>query len=257
MSTSANRLSRERWSLLITIRNSVAPLMDGLAFLWLALTVYELSRGLTPILERIVTIIWVLFAIHFFIEFILAPGKKVYLKHNWPTAISLVLPAFRVFRFLRFFRYLRSLRSLSLVKILSSINRGMRALSKNLTRKVSLYVLSLTVMVIFSGAAGILNFESGETYYIKGFGSALWWSAMMVTTMGTDYFPKSAEGRVLAFFLAVYGFAIFGYVAATLASYLISRVRKEEKKENLQSEIEQLRSEIIELREFIRGTEIK
>jgi voltage-gated potassium channel len=51
-------------------------------------------------------------------------------------------------------------------------------------------------MVILSGAAGILMFEKELTNHFKGFGIALWWSAMMVTTMGSDFFPKSAEGRI-------------------------------------------------------------
>src|SRR5690606_16533202 len=99
-------------------------------------------------------------------------------------------------------------------------------LSKSFARKVFIYVLGLTVMVVLLGAAGILNFEKDVTDYFQGFGSALWWSAMMVTTMGSDYFPKSPEGRFLAFILAFYGFAIFGYVAATFASFLMSRVEK-------------------------------
>jgi voltage-gated potassium channel len=226
-------------------------MMDVLALFWLALTIYELSEGLSPALETIVTVIWVIFGVHFLTEFALAPKKKIYLRHNWLTGISLILPAFRIFRFLRIFRYARGLRSLSLVKILSSINRGMSALSKSLARRVFLYVLALTFMVVFSGAAGILAFEKDPAGYINGFGSALWWSAMMVTTMGSDYFPKSGEGRTLAFILAVYGFAIFGYVAATIASFLMSRVKTEAKKTPIENQIDELRAEISELKSLV------
>lgn len=244
-------LTRERWSLLINVKNTLSPLMDVLAFIWLGLTIYELSVGLSPTLETIVTIIWSIFGIYFLMELFLAPVKKVYLKHNWLTAISLILPAFRVFRFLRVFRYLRTIRSLSLVKILSSINRGMRTLSKTLARRVFIYVISLTIMVVFSGAAGIMNFESEVSDYFQGFGSALWWSSMMVTTMGSDYFPKSPEGRTLAFVLAVYGFAVFGYVAATIASFLISRVKVVNKTADMEEQIQLLREEIKELKALL------
>jgi voltage-gated potassium channel len=244
-------LNRERWNLLVMVRNTISPLMDILSFVWLALTIYDLSQGLSHLLENFVTAIWIIFAIHFLTEFLLAPKKKIYLTHNWLTGISLFLPAFRVFRFLRVFRYLRGLRSLSLIKIVSSINRGMRSLSNSVAQKVFLYVLCLTIMVIFSGAAGILNFEGGEKSYISGFGSALWWSAMMVTTMGTDYFPESSEGRSLAFALAVYGFAVFGYVAASLASYLMGRVKKVEQKPSTEDELRLMRQEIRELKDII------
>ncbi len=44
-----------------------------------------------------------------------------------------------------------------------------------------------------------------------------------MTTMGSDYSPKTPEGRVLCFFLALYAFAVFGYVTATLATFFIGR----------------------------------
>jgi voltage-gated potassium channel len=30
---------------------------------------------------------------------------------------------------------------------------------------------------------------------IIDYGNALWWTAMVMTTIGSDYFPKTAEGR--------------------------------------------------------------
>ena len=53
---------------------------------------------------------------------------------------------------------------------------------------------------------------------LRDYGSALWWTAMVMTTMGSDYFPHTAEGRVLCLALAV-----FGYVTATLATFFIGR----------------------------------
>lgn len=64
---------------------------------------------------------------------------------------------------------------------------------------------------------------------IKDFGTALWWASMMVTTMGSDYWPRSPEGRILTFLLALYAFAIFGYVTATIAGFLIGRDAEHER----------------------------
>jgi voltage-gated potassium channel len=44
-----------------------------------------------------------------------------------------------------------------------------------------------------------------------------------LTSIGSDYFPQSAEGRLLCFIIALYGFAVFGYVTATLATYFVGR----------------------------------
>jgi voltage-gated potassium channel len=47
---------------------------------------------------------------------------------------------------------------------------------------------------------------------------------MLLTTLGSEYWPKTAEGRILTFLMSVYAFAIFGYITATIASYFIGRV---------------------------------
>ncbi|RYD95658.1 MAG: hypothetical protein EOP50_07655 [Sphingobacteriales bacterium] len=52
---------------------------------------------------------------------------------------------------------------------------------------------------------------------------ALWWAAMRVITAGSDYWPSTPEGRGLAFILSLYGYAVFGYVTATLATFFIGR----------------------------------
>jgi len=62
---------------------------------------------------------------------------------------------------------------------------------------------------------------------------------MIMTTIGSDYWPKTFEGRILAFLLSVYAFSIFGYITAALASFLIGK-----DKESASREIEELRSEV-------------
>lgn len=46
---------------------------------------------------------------------------------------------------------------------------------------------------------------------------------MLLTSIGSEYWPQTAEGRVLCFLLSLYGFAVFGYVTAVLASFFIGR----------------------------------
>lgn len=50
---------------------------------------------------------------------------------------------------------------------------------------------------------------------------------MRVITAGSDFWPITPEGRVLAVVLALFGYAIFGYVTATLATYFIGRDAEE------------------------------
>ena len=157
------------------------------------------------------------------------PGSaqgRFYLKHNWLAAISLLVPAlriFRIFRVFRLFRLARVGRGLSLLRVVSSLNRSMRALGASLSRRGFGYVIALTVLVMFTGAAGMYAFEKVAPGGMQSYGEALWWTVMLLTTMGSEYWPQTVEGRVLCVFLALYAFAVFGYVTATLATFFIGR----------------------------------
>ena len=77
---------------------------------------------------------------------------------------------------------------------------------------------------------------------------------MMLTTIGSDYFPQTAEGRVLCFILALYAFAVFGYITATLATFFVERdaEKREEEKPTQTPTLAELQTEIKELRIEIR-----
>lgn len=251
-------LNKERYELLQHLEDSLEAPMLVLAFVWLALLVMELISGESLLFGIIGAIIWVIFILDFAVEFVLAPHKVAYLKRNWLTAISLVVPALRLFRIFRVFRLLRLAsvgRSVSLLRVVSSLNRGMRALGKSLTRRGFGYVIGLTLLVTFTGAAGMYAFENVAPGGINSYGEALWWTAMILTTMGSQYWPQTVEGRVLCIFLALYSFGVFGYVTATLATFFIGRDA-----ENVEAELAgakqlaALREEIIALREEISRT---
>jgi len=70
----------------------------------------------------------------------------------------------------------------------------------------------------------MLSFEQ-EPHLFEGYGHALWWTAMLLTTMGSEQWPVSAEGRILCLALSIYGFAIFGYIAGTIASWFVGKDR--------------------------------
>lgn len=239
-------LEGERVQLLNQVSAAMERPMNLLAFVWLVLVVLELTTGLSPLLNAINLAIWGLFILHFVLEFAIAPRKVTYLRRNWFTALSLVLPALRVVRFARVFRAVRAARGMRLVRVVSSVNRGMRTLGRVMGRRGFSYVLALTLLVNVLGAAGILAFErSTVPGGIDNFGTAMWWTAMTLTTMGADFFPVSPEGRVLGLLLAIYGFAVFGYVTASIASFFVARDAEEGDGELAgQAQLEALRAEM-------------
>lgn len=250
-------LERERYQLLQRLEDWLETPMLVLAFVWLALLIVELLWGESPWFEIIGTTIWVIFLLDFAVELVLAPHRVAYLKRNWLTAFSLLIPALRLFRIFRVFRLLRLARagrSLRLVRVISSVNRGMKALGASLSRRGFGYVSALTVLVTFAGAAGIYAFEHEAPGGPHTYGEAVWWTAMIMTTMGSQYWPQTIEGRVLCVFLALYAFGVFGYVTATLATFFVGRDAESDEGELAgAAQIAELREEIRALRADIRA----
>lgn len=249
-------LDRERYELLQRLEDWLETPMLILAFVWLGLLLGELVWGESLAFEILGTIIWVIFILNFVIEIILAPRKGAYLKTNWLTAISLLVPAlriFRIFRAIRLFRLARMGRGLRLFRVVSSLNRGMRALAANLQRRGFGYIFILTILVIFVGAAGMYAFENQISGGLSSYGEALWWTSMVMTTLGSQYWPQTFEGRVLGFFLALYALSVFGYITATLATFFIGRDAENTEAEVPGAhELAALRNELTALREEIR-----
>ena len=249
-------LERERYELLQRLEDWLETPMLILAFAWLALLIVELIWGESLSFEIIGTIIWIVFILDFAAEFVLAPHKVAYLKSNWLPAISLLLPALRIFRVFRVFRLLRLARvgrGLRFLRVVSSLNRGMRALGASLRRRGFGYVLALTVLVAFAGAAGMYSFENGAPGGLNSYGEALWWTAMVMTTMGSQYWPQTFEGRVLCVFLALYAFAVFGYLTAALATFFVGRDAENDEAELAGAkQLAAVQEELIALREDIR-----
>ncbi|HJW18519.1 MAG TPA: ion transporter [Flavisolibacter sp.] len=246
------QLNRERNKLVMSIDKLLDGPMIFLGFVWLILLVIELVWGLNKPMEYLSLTIWVVFIIDFVIKFFLATSKLSFLKHNWLTAISLIIPALRVLRIFRFVRLLRGLRGIRLVRVVSSLNRGMKSLGATMKRRAFGYVTILSIVVTFAGAAGMYGMEHPNPGF-ENYGMALWWTAMRVITAGSDFWPVTPEGRGLAFLLSLFGYAIFGYVTATLATFFIGRDAEEKDAPIVGvKDINQLRNDIAELTSVIR-----
>jgi voltage-gated potassium channel len=75
---------------------------------------------------------------------------------------------------------------------------------------------------------------------------------MIMTTLGSEYWPQTAEGRVLCVILSLFAFAIFGYITATIASYFLGR-DAEDSNASIASagQIELLRKELAEMKQLL------
>lgn len=219
-------LREERESLLEQIDSALSGVMVVLSAAWIALLVVEFAGGGLPrSLEAAVWVIWAIFVADFLLEFTIAPVKSRYLRTHWLTVVSLVLPAFRVLRLASALRVLRAgrvLRGVGLLRLLTSINRGLASLRATAARRGLGYVVGATALVMLVGSAGMAFFESAS---FRDYGEALWWTAYTMTT-GAPQTPLTGEGKVLGWLLSLFGLGVFGYLTATLASHFIERDRR-------------------------------
>lgn len=257
-SPEARTLDRERWRLLLRLRRWLEGPMVALGFVWLGLLVWELVRGAGRPAVLLGNAIWAVFVLDFAVRLALAPRKRVYLRHEWLTAISLFIPAlrvFRVFRAVRVLRAARAVRGVRLVRVVTSLNRGMRALGRTMQRRGAGYVAALALLVTLGGAAGMYALErlpGGGG--LDDYWDALWWTAMLLTTIGSEYWPRTAEGRTLTVALSLFSIGIVGYVTAALASFFVGRDAESKHGEVAgDAALRALRDEVAALREEIRA----
>lgn len=223
------QLAAERESLREQLFDVLDPVMAGLGLVAAVLLLVEFTGDLSPRgaawVDRAQTAIWALFALEFAAQFLLAPRKLRFLRGQWLAAVAVLLPTLRVFRALRAARALRSLR---LVRLLGGTNRAMRALREMLRGRQFGYLLALTLLVVALATAGIYALERDRPdATIRTVGDALWWASCLVTTINSEKYAVSAEGRVLAVLLRVYAVAIFGLLTANIAAFLVGRHREE------------------------------
>lgn len=79
------------------------------------------------------------------------------------------------------------------------------------SRASRIFAAYLFTVVCFTYLAALMfyDYEIGVNPHLHGFGNALWWAWMGVTTVGAAIFPVTAIGKVLAVLLPALGMMFF------------------------------------------------
>ena len=243
-----------RWRALFGLEEWLRVPMLVLSAAWFGILVLDLTGNSGPVLATVGTVIWIIFIAEFVVRFAIAPQKRRFLGRNLLTIVALLAPALRLLRIAAIARASGVVRGFRLVRVVGVVNRSMNALRRTLRRRAFGYVAVLTAAVWFAGAAGMYNLEPAHEVQggFTSYWDAVWWTGMLLTSIGSQYWPQTTEGRVLGFLLALYGLGILGYVTATLASFFIGRDALSHEGEVASSdEIRQLRRDIAALKDAI------
>jgi voltage-gated potassium channel len=169
-----------------------------------------------PTICRLVTwVAWALFVVDYVARLALSRDRFAFVRGNVIDLAVVVLPL------------LRPLRLLRLITLLSVLNRYARG---SMRGRVAVYVAGATSLVLFVASLAVLDAARGvKGATITTFGDAAWWAFTTVTTVGYgDRYPITAQGRFIAGGLMLAGIALLGIVTASLASWLIDKVREVE-----------------------------
>jgi voltage-gated potassium channel len=256
-------VNSERAALLQTLGRATEKIMLALAIVWIGLAIADLLGRLSPSMALLSNLIWAVFGVDFAVKFVVAPRKLRFLRTHWILLVSLLLPAFRLLRVLQI---LGAVRALSLVRILTSLNISIGTLAEAMGRRGVGYVSIITVLVLFGGAAGMYGLENPAQLRAQGFaavaaaggglhdyGDALWWTAMLMTTIGSQYWPVTPAGRALCFLLSLFSLGVFGYITAALASFFVDKDMTSTPRRAREATLLKLRDDIAALRAELRG----
>ncbi len=88
------------------------------------------------------------------------------------------------------------------------------------------YIITVVVFTYLS-ALLFYDYEVGVNTRLQGFGNALWWAWMNVTTVGAAIFPVTTVGKIICVLLPIVGMAMFPIFTVYVTSLYAERSRKE------------------------------
>ena len=228
---------RDRWEVAADVPLTAAAVVFLVAYAWPILDTAMPAPW--PSICRFATwATWGMFAVDFLVRLLLSRDRWLFVRSNPLDLAVVALPL------------LRPLRLLRLVTLLAVLNRYAGG---SLRGRVAVYVAGSTTLVLFVASLALLDAERGQAgATVLTFGDAVWWAITTVTTVGYgDYAPVTTTGRFIAAGLMLAGIALLGVVTASLASWLIDRVRavEAESQAATRRDVAELAREIASLRD--------
>lgn len=182
----------------------------------------ELSPSATSVCRWILVVVWLLFAIDYFVRLSVAEDKKKYFRSNLLDFAAVALPVLPL---------LRAVRALVAVTSVS------RKTSASRSRDVTTSVIVLAVATWFVAGLAVTEAERGVPgANIEHVGDGWWWALTTMSTVGYgDEFPISTSGRIVGVALMIMGVALLGTITAALASNFNGARNAQAEKENAES----------------------
>lgn len=170
----------------------------------------------------------VVFIIDFFVEMHYSDDKWRFFRHRL-LFLLLSIPYLNIINqmdihlshdalyFVRFIPLARGALALSIV---------ISYLSSNAV--TSLFMSYLVIMILVAYFCSLIFYqrEAGVNPQVNSYWTALWWSAMNLSTVGCDISPVTVSGKIVAVILPVTGMVIFPLFTVYLTDYVTRQLKK-------------------------------
>lgn len=154
-------------------------------------------------------IVCLLFLLDFFARWAAAQDKKRFFGHNfWFLLIS--IPYLNIIGWAQLPRDVAMLIGIMpLLRAFLALYVVVRWLVDNKIRR--LFTAYVFTVILFTYISGLIfyDYEALVNPRLHGFGNALWWAWMNVTTVGAAIFPVTAIGKVICVLLPILGMMMF------------------------------------------------
>lgn len=152
--------------------------LTGLAVVFLVAYAWQVlddgaTSGLRLILEVVLWLVWLVFAVDYVVRFSLAVDKPKFVVRHLFDLLAVLLPM------------VRQLRVLRLVTVLSVLNKR---LAGKIRQRVGIYVAGVTLLVGLCASLAVLDAERHHPdATITTFADASWWTLTTISTVGYVY----------------------------------------------------------------------
>lgn len=234
VSTTVAAPKRRKGYFLMGLMNTVVLVLSVLLIVWISIDTFKNINFLEN--HRYMTFqFWVciIFIIDFFVELWNSENKWrffrrrivfLFLSVPYLNIVNLmdIHLSYDALYFVRFIPLARGALALSIV---------ISYLSSNAVTSLFMSYLSIMILVGYFCSLIFYQREHGVNPEVNTYWTALWWSAMNMSTVGCNISPVTVSGKIVAVVLPISGMVIFPLFTVYLTDFVTRAVKKSKKDE--------------------------
>lgn len=215
--------------------NLIVLTLSSILIVWISIDTFERVDFLTnhPYM-KFQFWVCIVFIIDFFVGFFYSENK---MRYFWSRLIFLILsiPYLNIVNFLHislgpdaafFVRFIPLARgALALAIVVSYI-------SSNAVTSLFMSYITIMLFIVYFCSLIFYQREAGVNPEVNTYWTALWWSAMNMSTVGCNISPVTVSGKIVAVILPVTGMIIFPLFTVYLTNYVTRTFKKNQKSDS-------------------------